>query len=139
MLQDKLGVLLGHLHHLGNEQKLPRDAASRKRRFQLLIDDALVSGVLIHEDDAIGGFRNDVGLVQLRPRGADKGVAVEALMRRASFAGRVPVFIGDDVTDEDGMAAARRLGGVGLRVVEAFGDPAGVRAWLCAAASEGIW
>ncbi len=71
MLQDKLGVLLGHLHDLGNEQKLPRDAASRKRRFQLLIDDALVSGVLIHEDDAIGGFRNDVGLVQLRPRRAE--------------------------------------------------------------------
>jgi trehalose 6-phosphate phosphatase len=76
---------------------------------------------------------------ELRPRGADKGTAVDALMRRAPFAGRVPVFIGDDVTDEDGMAAARRLGGVGLRVAEAFGSPAGVRAWLHAAASEGIW
>jgi trehalose 6-phosphate phosphatase len=76
---------------------------------------------------------------ELRPRGADKGIAVEALMRRAPFAGRVPVFIGDDVTDEDGMAAARRFGGVGLRVVEAFGDPAGVRAWLERAASEGEW
>jgi trehalose 6-phosphate phosphatase len=76
---------------------------------------------------------------ELRPRGADKGIAVEVLMRRAPFAGRVPVFIGDDVTDEDGMAAARRLGGVGLRVAEAFGSPASVRAWLCEAASCGIW
>ena len=76
---------------------------------------------------------------ELRPRGADKGVAVEALMQRAPFAGRVPVFVGDDVTDEDGMAAAHRLGGVGLRVAEAFGSPSGVRAWLRAAASEGIW
>jgi len=76
---------------------------------------------------------------ELRPRGADKGTAVAALMRRAPFAGRVPVFIGDDVTDEDGMAAARRLGGVGLRVAEAFGTPAGVRAWMRAAASEGTW
>jgi trehalose 6-phosphate phosphatase len=76
---------------------------------------------------------------ELRPRGADKGIAVEALMQRSPFAGRVPVFIGDDVTDEDGMAAARRLGGVGLRVAEAFGSPAAVRAWLRAAASEGIW
>ncbi len=76
---------------------------------------------------------------ELRPRGADKGTAVEALMRRGPFAGRVPVFIGDDVTDEDGMAAARRLGGVGLRVAEAFGSPAGVRVWLHAAAAEGKW
>ncbi len=75
---------------------------------------------------------------ELRPRGADKGTAVEALMRRAPFAGRLPVFIGDDVTDEDGMAAARRLGGVGLRVADAFATPAGVRAWLRAAA-EGAW
>ncbi len=75
---------------------------------------------------------------ELRPRGADKGTAVDALMRRTPFAGRVPVFIGDDVTDEDGMAAARRLGGVGLRVADAFGTPAEVRAWL-QAASEGNW
>ena len=76
---------------------------------------------------------------ELRPRGADKGTAVGALMQRVPFAGRVPVFIGDDVTDEDGMAAARRLGGVGLRVAEAFRTPAGVRAWLHAAAVDGAW
>jgi len=76
---------------------------------------------------------------ELRPRGADKGIAVEALMQRAPFAGRVPVFIGDDVTDEDGMAAARRRGGVGLRVAEAFGSPSAVRAWLRRAAAEGVW
>jgi trehalose 6-phosphate phosphatase len=75
---------------------------------------------------------------ELRPHGADKGTAVQALMRRAPFAGRVPVFVGDDVTDEDGMAAARQLGGVGLRVADAFGSPAGVRAWL-RAAQAGIW
>jgi trehalose 6-phosphate phosphatase len=72
---------------------------------------------------------------ELRPRGADKGTAVEALMRRAPFAGRVPVFVGDDVTDEDGMAAVRRLGGVGLRVADTFATPAGVRAWLRAVAA----
>ncbi len=76
---------------------------------------------------------------ELRPRGADKGTAVEALMRRGPFAGRAPVFIGDDVTDEDGIATAQRLGGVGLRVAEAFGSPAGVRVWVHAAAAEGKW
>jgi trehalose 6-phosphate phosphatase len=72
---------------------------------------------------------------ELKPRGADKGTAVTALMARAPFAGRVPVFIGDDITDEDGMAAARALGGLGLRVQDAFVDPAGVRSWLARLAS----
>lgn len=76
---------------------------------------------------------------ELRPCGADKATAVAALMRRPPFAGRVPVFIGDDVTDEDGMAEARRLGGVGLRVDAAFGTPDDVRAWLHAAAATGTW
>ncbi len=72
---------------------------------------------------------------EIKPRGADKGTAVEALMRSPPFAGRVPVYIGDDVTDEDGMRAARALGGLGWRVAEMFGDPAGVRAWLGASAT----
>ncbi len=67
---------------------------------------------------------------EVRPAGADKGTAVAALMDQPPFRGRRPLFIGDDVTDEDGMAMARRLGGLGLRVAEAFGDAAGVRAWL---------
>ena len=67
---------------------------------------------------------------EVRPRGADKGSAVLALSTLAPFAGRYPIFIGDDVTDEDGMRAARTLGGEGLRVPDAFGGPGGVRAWL---------
>jgi trehalose 6-phosphate phosphatase len=67
---------------------------------------------------------------EIRPQGVDKGAAVRALMQRPPFVCRLPVFIGDDVTDEDGIAAAIALGGAGLRVAEAFGDPLGVRAWL---------
>jgi trehalose 6-phosphate phosphatase len=77
---------------------------------------------------------------EVRPRGADKGSAVTTLMTEAPFAGRQPIFIGDDVTDEDGMRAARALGGAGLRVDEWFGGPADVRAWLArAAADPGAW
>lgn len=68
--------------------------------------------------------------VEVRPVGADKGTAVMELMAHAPFLGRAPVFIGDDVTDEDGMLAARALGGCGLRVQTVFATPAGVRAWL---------
>ena len=60
-------------------------------------------------------------------------------MQRAPFAGRLPVFIGDDVTDEDAIAAARQLGGVGLRVADAFGSPSQVRAWLQTVAAKGHW
>jgi len=73
---------------------------------------------------------------EIRPRGADKGSAVAALMAEAPFTGRSPIFIGDDVTDEDGMRAARTLGGAGMRVDEFFGDPDGVRGWLARAANS---
>ncbi len=78
-------------------------------------------------------------LWEIRPRGADKGLAVTALMVRPPFLGRLPVFIGDDVTDEDGMRVARSMGGAGLRVQERFGEPAGVRAWLHDTAVRGDW
>ena len=71
---------------------------------------------------------------EIRPRAADKGKALAALAARPPFAGRLPVFVGDDVTDEDAIAYARSVGGFGLRVADAFGDAAGVRAWLGEAA-----
>jgi trehalose 6-phosphate phosphatase len=73
---------------------------------------------------------------EVKPRAADKGKAVQRLMARPPFAGRVPLYVGDDVTDEDGMRAAREMGGTGLRVQEVFGDAAGVRAWLHALAGR---
>ncbi|MBV9655106.1 MAG: trehalose-phosphatase [Acetobacteraceae bacterium] len=78
---------------------------------------------------------------EIKPRGADKGVAVSALMQSPPFAGRVPIYIGDDVTDEDGIAAAEQLGGTGLRVPERFETASGVRAWLsrAAASAEAAW
>jgi len=78
-------------------------------------------------------------LWEVRPVGADKGGAVDALMAAPPFAGRHPVFIGDDVTDEDGMRAARALGGAGYRVDQVFGDPDGVRTWLRRSAEGGDW
>jgi trehalose 6-phosphate phosphatase len=67
---------------------------------------------------------------EIKPLGTNKGSAVEALMACPPFHARTPVFIGDDVTDEDGIRAARTLGGLGYRVPEVFGGPAEVRAWL---------
>ncbi|WP_298395104.1 trehalose-phosphatase [Sphingobium sp.] len=55
-------------------------------------------------------------LYELRPGGADKGSAVRRLMQSAPMAGGIPVFIGDDVTDEEGFAVAVELGGAGILV-----------------------
>ena len=78
-------------------------------------------------------------LWEVRPQGADKGEAVLALTQRPPFAGRRPIFIGDDVTDEDGMRQARKLGGAGYRVDTVFRDPDGVRNWLLRSAELGDW
>lgn len=59
-------------------------------------------------------------LVELRPTGGNKGSVVHDFMSESPFQGRIPVFIGDDVTDEDGFRAVNALGGMSVRV----GDPA---------------
>jgi trehalose 6-phosphate phosphatase len=58
-------------------------------------------------------------VVELQPRGADKGMAIEAFLGEAPFTGRRPIFAGDDTTDEDGFAAVNALGGISLRVADA--------------------
>jgi len=39
-----------------------------------------------------------------------------SLMRTAPFAGRTPIFVGDDLTDETGFIAASRHNGLGIIV-----------------------
>lgn len=67
---------------------------------------------------------------ELRPRTADKGTAVRWLMQHPPFAGRIPLFIGDDVTDEFGINACKELGGTGYRIPMDFPGPKAVHAWL---------
>ncbi|HEY4161904.1 MAG TPA: trehalose-phosphatase [Dongiaceae bacterium] len=67
-----------------------------------------------------------------------KASAVRSLMQRPPFLGRRPVFIGDDRTDLEGIAAAVELGGAGIAVGDLKADqaewrlphPASVRDWL---------
>jgi trehalose 6-phosphate phosphatase len=68
---------------------------------------------------------------EIRHRDSHKGAALRCLMGSAPFVARRPLFIGDDITDEDAIAAATDLGGIGLRVSDHFsGQPAEVRSWL---------
>lgn len=74
---------------------------------------------------------------EAKPRGAHKGQAIMDFMTRPPFANRIPVFVGDDVTDESGFAAVQALGGWGVKVGEGptmarhrCMTPAALRGWL---------
>jgi trehalose 6-phosphate phosphatase len=76
-------------------------------------------------------------VVELKPSGRDKGSAIEEFMRESPFAGRTPVFIGDDQTDEYGFGVVNRLGGQSMKVGAGasvarwrIADALAVRAWL---------
>lgn len=77
-------------------------------------------------------------VVELVPLAAGKGGAIDAFMALPPFAGRRPVFLGDDVTDESGFAAVNARDGLSIRVGppaptaarHALPDPAVARAWL---------
>jgi trehalose 6-phosphate phosphatase len=55
-------------------------------------------------------------VVEFLTPGMDKGRAVRAFMVEPPFAGTIPVFVGDDLTDEDGFRIVRSLGGTGVLV-----------------------
>ena len=77
-------------------------------------------------------------VLELAPRGYSKHSAIVAFMSEAPFAGRTPVFVGDDNTDEDGFRAVNELGGYSVRVGHSpstvakftFGSVTAVIAWL---------
>ncbi len=81
-------------------------------------------------------------LVEVRRAGIDKGRAIAALMSSPPFAGRQPIFAGDDVTDEAGFSFVQQSGGVAIKVGDgdtvarhACESPEALRGWLASAAS----
>ncbi|MBA4759093.1 MAG: trehalose-phosphatase [Sphingosinicella sp.] len=77
-------------------------------------------------------------VAELMPPGIDKGGIVASLMATPGFRGSTPVFIGDDLTDEDGFRAAAAHGGFGILVgtraattaTARLGDVNAVHTWL---------
>ena len=117
--------------------------AALKRR--LTEETALMEGVLIEDKGAavaahyrlapaydtalekiMRGFAEEAGpgwvlqpgkmVFEIRPSRADKGEAVASYLEQPAFAGRLPIAIGDDLTDETMFALANARGGQSIRV-----------------------
>ena len=76
-------------------------------------------------------------VVEVKARGFNKGTGLTRLMEHAPFLGRRPIFLGDDVTDEDALGAVGNFSGIGISVgrllpgaTQQVESPAEVRAWL---------
>jgi trehalose 6-phosphate phosphatase len=76
-------------------------------------------------------------VVEVKPAGFSKATGVQELMSRPPFAGRTPIFIGDDTTDESVFAIMPKFDGIAFSVgrpvagaVQHFDTPADVRDWL---------
>ncbi|AIY42435.1 Trehalose-6-phosphate phosphatase [Collimonas arenae] len=61
-------------------------------------------------------------VVEAKAADISKGSAIAAFMQEAPFAGRRPVFIGDDITDEAGFAWVQSAQGGGLGIKVGPGD-----------------
>ncbi len=86
----------------------------RARPEQAEAVDAFAEAVLARAPDL--RIQRGKMVVEVRAKGPGKGDAVAAMMALPAFAGRKPLFFGDDVTDEDGFAEAAARGGAGVYV-----------------------
>jgi trehalose 6-phosphate phosphatase len=80
-------------------------------------------------------------VLEIKPQEFTKATAIEEFLKEAPFAGRRPVVVGDDLTDQAGFRLVEALGGISIAVGHRvqgqwrFDNPAAVRHWLAAIAA----
>lgn len=106
-LADTPGILIeakpagAAIHYRGAPEMRAQARAALEAAIADTPDFHIVSGKMVFE---------------ARRKGTDKGRAIAQWMNHPPFAGRVPVFIGDDVTDEDGFRAVQAMNGIGIKL-----------------------
>ncbi len=80
---------------------------------------------------------NGKAVIEIKRPDSDKGTSVRALMAQPPFSQRRPIYVGDDITDEDAFAALPEFDGIGISVgrtvvgvTRCFDHPAAVRQWI---------
>jgi len=104
---------------------------------------ALIAGGDTPEATSDWELRRGHCVFELKQRAVSKATALHAFLAEPTFAGRLPVFVGDDANDEDGICAAQSAGGFGVRVGPGptharyrLADTDAVAAWLTQASGE---
>ena len=83
-------------------------------------------------------------VVELRPEGSTKLEAIRDFLGEAPFQGRRPIFIGDDVTDQNALEEVERIGGLSVAVGDhvhamiQLSGPRDVRVFLEELADAGV-
>jgi trehalose 6-phosphate phosphatase len=120
LLEDKGGALALHVRGATALERLARVNAGR------------IATELGADYQVLEGYR----VFEIKPVVPDKGIAIESFLAEPPFAGRTPVFLGDDITDRVGFELVTRRGGIAIAVgprVSApwkLADVPAVRQWL---------
>lgn len=120
VLEHKTSSMALHYRHAPQLEKLCRDTLTNAMEKMNGVE--MLAGKYVFE---------------VKPAGVNKGQAIAFFMSHAPFAGRTPLFAGDDVTDEAGFASVQDLGGHGIKIGEGSSharyrclSPASLRGWL---------
>jgi trehalose 6-phosphate phosphatase len=115
---EEAALALAARHQMLRVEKKRGSVALHYRQAPELEQECLhVMQAAIQESPGLTLLRGKM-VVEAKPGGASKGHAIEAFMQEGPFAGRSPVFVGDDITDEVGFATVQRLKGLGVKVGE---------------------
>ena len=127
LLEDKGVSVALHYRARPSACEAVRDAARRLEA---------ATGLILQEGNMVA---------EMRTAGDDKGAAIARFLTEWPFVGARPIFVGDDLTDEDGFLAAEAAGGFGVLVGAAtrrtiarhrLADPKAVLDWLGSAIGD---
>jgi trehalose 6-phosphate phosphatase len=122
LLEDKGATLALHYRLVPELQEIARQAMETVREYAGTAY-TLLNGKMV---------------IELKPTDASKCKAIAAFMREQPFAGRVPIFVGDDDTDGAGFEYVNGVGGVSIQIGETpwrgatyhLADVPAMHAWL---------
>jgi trehalose 6-phosphate phosphatase len=105
---DKAGVLI---EDKGCSVAIHWRLAPQEKDFALAMAQAAI--------EALGSdYRLQYGkaVAEILPSAAGKGKVIERFLHEAPYKGRKPIFVGDDLTDENGFKTVNAYGGLSIRI-----------------------